>query len=488
MKLKTHALFIPVFFLFSVNCSFAEEISSHSSQLTGLGSGIWKKNNIPVCWENPNSTNENGRNLTRTSVKNTWEKNSLIRFTGWGACKENSDGIRILIEDDGPHVKKLGSHLDGLKNGMVLNFDFNNWSSSCKQSPNNISYCIKVIAIHEFGHALSFSHEQNRPDAPNECRKEMQGTTGDILITSYDINSVMNYCNPEWGGNGSLSKYDIQGLRDWYNDPIKLGIPTWRYSSAGASKWENINTSGVHTNNLRFGDFDGDGKDDIFTSNGGKWKVSYSGVSRWNNINYSSIGISKIRTGDFDGDGKEDIFISSGGKWKISYSGTTKWKDINGSDVNINNLRIGDFNGDGKDDIFTSSNGKWKISYSGTTKWKEVNSSSASINNLRFGDFDGDGKDDIFTSSGGKWKVSYSGTTKWKDINGSDVSINNIRVGDFNGDGKDDIFTSSGGKWKVSYSGTTKWKEINSSSANIGTLRFSDLDGDKKTDIFMSTK
>jgi hypothetical protein len=96
---------------------------------------------------------------------------------------------------------------------MVLNFTFNNWNRTCRRS---LYFCVKVIAVHEFGHALGFAHEQNRPDAPRECQKERQGGDGDVYLSKYDPDSVMNYCNPEWNGGGTLSRKDIEGLQKWY--------------------------------------------------------------------------------------------------------------------------------------------------------------------------------------------------------------------------------------------------------------------------------
>jgi hypothetical protein len=54
---------------------------------------------------------------------------------------------------------------------------------------------------------------------PEECQAERQGTDGDWFITEYDPTSVMNYCNPDWNGNGELSALDIAAIRALYGEP-----------------------------------------------------------------------------------------------------------------------------------------------------------------------------------------------------------------------------------------------------------------------------
>ena len=61
-------------------------------------------------------------------------------------------------------MRGLGTHIDGVKKGMILNFDFNHSAPHCSRDSLiriKCIKCIKAIAVHEFGHALGIGHEHN---------------------------------------------------------------------------------------------------------------------------------------------------------------------------------------------------------------------------------------------------------------------------------------------------------------------------------------
>jgi Astacin (Peptidase family M12A) len=176
----------------------------------------WPFNIMFVCWEDADPQQFALRTLVKDAVTETWDDNSALKIVGWGTCQPNTSGVRIKVEDSGPHVKFLGKDLDGVPSGMVLNFTFKNWSQSCQDT---IDYCVRTIAVHEFGHAIGFAHEQNRPDTPGECATLAQGTDGDTLLSPWDPNSVMNYCNEKYNNDGNLSEFDIKGVQFVYGAP-----------------------------------------------------------------------------------------------------------------------------------------------------------------------------------------------------------------------------------------------------------------------------
>lgn len=196
---------------------------------------LWPTLEIPVCWENYSAITELDRDLIRQAVQETWATVVPFDFHGWEQCEDSSKGIRIMVNDSNPRAY-LGTAIDGEKNGMYLNVTFNNFARGCRVTEVDRRECVQLSAVHEFGHAIGLDHEQERDDTPEWCRdREMKyGGGGDTEVGAWDLHSVMNYCNPEWAGNGELSEGDIETVQTAYRNLI---------DEHNASKTESANTS-----------------------------------------------------------------------------------------------------------------------------------------------------------------------------------------------------------------------------------------------------
>jgi len=215
-------------------------------------------------------------------------------------------------------------------------------------------------------------------------------------------------------------------------------------------------------------DFDGDDLDDLFLATGVTWWYASSGKMHWTYLKAASERVHQVGLGDFDGDGRCDVFAVNrfAQQWEISKSGSGAWIALPGTyDIPFEELRFGDFNGDGIMDIFhRAPNGQWAAISPGLYDWTPLASSSLDVRHLRFGDFDADGVTDVLAVRDGRWAVSWSGTTSWEQLNPwLRDPVAGLLIGDMNADGRDDIlrYTPADegvhGTWAVSWGGSTAW-------------------------------
>lgn len=212
------------------------------------------------------------------------------------------------------------------------------------------------------------------------------------------------------------------------------------------------------------GDYDGDGDQDIVgTSELSEMKAlfSFSGTSSWSlawNSNTAGsanplYSYTRGVAGDFDGDGKDEIFLYHINLKLVKYLGgrwTTIWSADNSHMIYPykDRLLVGDFDGDNKDELLGCGDWNTMFHYNSDNQWQwgwsTYNDNPAIKAYLtktywkyaRVGDFDKDGRDEVlglatwatmfhYTDNNWDWGwSSYSGNLGgWKLPLGADIPL-----------------------------------------------------------------
>ncbi len=236
-------------------------------------SAIWPKSSdgitrIPVCWLNPEAAPQRDRDWVRNAVRRTWEAASLVRFTGWGECPDDAEsfnGVTMEIGSEAPaHTDGLGRFIDnglyggdddhtGGIHGMYLPFYSPGLDEHCNLAVISRRQCIENLGVHEFGHVLGYLHEHMRRDTPElpgyvvpafkdivhvQCKakyndkgklvggyEEFRTGGGDVYVSGWDGNSVMNYCkfgNPNH--QSRLSRIDQYMVKGFYGNAPRINM------------------------------------------------------------------------------------------------------------------------------------------------------------------------------------------------------------------------------------------------------------------------
>ena len=105
-------------------------------------------------------------------------------------------------------------------------------------------------------------------------------------------------------------------------------------------------------NRLAVGDFDGDGRDDVFLATGRAWYASSAGLTEWRWLRPSTVPVQQLVFVDYDRNGRTDVLTRVGNVWKISWNGTGSPVTLRGApaiaaqDFYSGSDLIGDFSGD----------------------------------------------------------------------------------------------------------------------------------------------
>lgn len=139
-----------------------------------------------------------------------------------------------------------------------------------------------------------------------------------------------------------------------------------------------------------------------------------------------------VRAGDFDGDGKTDLFFTHNNQWQVWYGSTRAWTATGSSGKGISEFLFGEFDGVKGTDVATVLQSGWVYSSGSTGSWAPLNSKLIdSFKNAVAADFDGNGKTDIAFLKNGRWRISPGGNGVQADLRNGDMALNQWIVGRF---------------------------------------------------------
>ena len=272
-------------------------------------------------------------------------------------------------------------------------------------------------------------------------------------------------------------------------------------------------TVGTNPISVAIGDFNGDGKVDIVTTNRDSDDVSVrlgTGTGSFGAAtNFTAgTGPQSVAIGDFNGDGKADIATTNGISNDISVllgTGTGSFGGVTNFMVGTTpvSIAIGDFNGDGKADIAATNRNSDDVSVllgTGTGGFGAATNLTVGVTpvSVVIGDFNGDGKADIATANIGSNDISVrlgNGTGGFGAATNFTVGTNpySVAIGDFNSDGKADIVVANYSSDNVSVLlGTGTGSFGGATNFTVGTtptdIIVKDFNGDGKADIAVSNR
>jgi hypothetical protein len=267
------------------------------------------------------------------------------------------------------------------------------------------------------------------------------------------------------------------------------------------------------------GDFNNDNRDDLVVVNMVDWAMPYLALCLSTGTEINCVrrfdrvlpGWGDMRAndeffvGDFDADGRDDLYIFNGRDWSIAYlemlrstgtdfAFTRRFDDVLpgwDSMKQHDKFFVADFDNDNRDDIYVFNGEDWAMGY--------LQMSRSTGTNLSFvrrfddvlpgwgsmrrrdeffpADFDADGRKDLYVFNGHDWAIEYlemlrSTGNNLAFVRRFDATVpgwnglapnDKFFVADINGDARDDLYVYNANDWATEYLGI-----LRSTGANLG--------------------
>ena len=356
----------------------------------------------------------------------------------------------------------------------------------------------------------------------------------------------------DFNGDGLNDIYEVRGNSGRVTDRLYLNLGNGRFDAVDGAATELSGSAGA--GQFHFADFDGDGLTDVYQLryrhdmdviylsrvNGGR--VSFERVSgiATGAGSRPDIGrcldIACLKFGDFNGDGRSDIyrmgkrdmgmrgdgiFLSTGAGTfrKVAGIGAVVRRGENNARVDVQRLHIADFNGDGRSDIYYLQEGMDDLHLTvrpgvyrrvnGVGSADRFGSNDTFVHRYRFADFNGDGLADVYYNglrSGGKALETdvvhlskgdgtyHTRSARHRGIfspsYGAD-KLAGVQVADFNGDGKSDLFEKNGANGSICIIDERQscaQITVRFTGLSPTHLQFVDFNGDGASDIYWSDR
>lgn len=468
-----------------------ESVTVETSRNTALGwrySGSWDR-----CWMEPGPSSDATLNAILDKYTPGWDYVAVVlNESGWGGCRRGSR-IEVTLSSDWPVVSHELGHMVG-----NLADEYCGVGTFGGSEPGAVNVTANTNAV-----TLKW---RDFVDPSTPVPTGVNASPGSGACTGFNQGTPpAGWTNDEHAGVFEGARYNDSGIfRPSVNGRMRGNSPAFCPVCYDAMK---ENMDGYHEYTFMdsyVGDFTGDGRDDVVIHNDNSlalyesvglelqpiW-IATGDIPLWDDLKPGD----RFYVGDFNGDGRDDLYVFNHTDWAIPYFAMLRstgngfecvrrfdlelpgWDDMRPHDE----FHVADFDGDGDDDIIVFNGQDWSMAY-----LQMLRSTGNSLiyahrydgqlpgwgdmrvhDEFYVGDFDRDeaGRDDLYVFNGRDWSVGYlemlrsTGSSLqyvrrydeelpgWDDMKAHD----RFYVGDFDADGRRDLYVFNGRDWAIEY-------------------------------------